>query len=114
MKNPAFKRNAMILLVLGILMYYVFCVTVGEQISILATYLSAETGWNPNAIVLPITYAGILSIAFTFLCNTAFMKFNAKHVIVGATAVVGVGFALIGLSSTILNFTLFFATLFVI
>ena len=113
-KNPAFKRNAMILLVLGILMYYVFCVTVGEQISILATYLSAETGWNPNAIVLPITYAGILSIAFTFLCNTAFMKFNAKHVIVGATAVVGVGFALIGLSSTILNFTLFFATLFVI
>ena len=47
-KNPAFKRNAMILLVLGILMYYVFCVTVGEQISILATYLSAETGWNPQ------------------------------------------------------------------
>lgn len=53
-KNPAFKRNAMILLVLGILMYYVFCVTVGEQISILATYLSAKQAGTPMQSCCPL------------------------------------------------------------
>lgn len=113
-KSPTFKRNSIILLILGILMYYVFCVTVGEQISILAAYLPGETGWNPSSIVQPITMAGLVAIALTFVCNTAFMRFNAKWIIAGVTAIVGVGFILIGVSSVSVNFILFFVVLFVI
>lgn len=58
--NPKFKRNAIMLLVLGFLCYYLFCVITGEQINLLTTTLIGETGWTITAVTNTLTWGSLV------------------------------------------------------
>lgn len=105
--NPQFRKNAIALLVLGFLSYYLYCVTVGEQINLLTTTLLAETGWTITAVTDTMTYGSLLSVIMVYIINTLFMKMDSKKVMVGGTIVVAICFAGMGFASTILSMAAF-------
>ena len=65
--NPKFKKNAIMLLVLGFLSYYLFCVITGEQINLLTTTLIAETGWTITAVTNTLTYGSLVAVVMIFV-----------------------------------------------
>lgn len=105
--NPQFRKNAIALLILGFLSYYLYCVTVGEQINLLTTTLIAETGWTITAVTDTMTYGSLLSVIMTYIINTLFMKMDAKKVLVGGTIVMAICFAGMGFASTVLSMATF-------
>ena len=68
--NPKFRNRAIMLLVIGFLCYYLFCVITGEQINLLTTTLLAETGWTITAVTNTMTYGSLLAVAMIFIINT--------------------------------------------
>ncbi len=113
-KNKAFMKNALPLLVLGFLCYYLFCVITGEQINLLTTTLIAETGWTITAVTNTLTYGSLVAVAMIFVINTLFMKFNSKMLMVGTTFLVAIGIAVMGLSSVTLSMATFVIAWFVV
>ncbi len=105
--NPQFRKNAIALLVLGFLSYYLYCVTVGEQINLLTTTLLGETGWSITAVTDTMTYGSLLSVIMTYIINTLFMKMDSKKVMVGGTIVMAICFAGMGFASSILSMATF-------
>lgn len=112
--NPKFKKNAIMLLVLGFLSYYLFCVITGEQINLLTTTLIAETGWTITAVTNTLTYGSLVAVVMIFVINTLFMKFDSKFLMVGTTFLVAIGIAVMGLSSVTLSMATFVIAWFVV
>lgn len=112
--NPKFKRNAIMLLVLGFLCYYLFCVITGEQINLLTTTLIGETGWTITAVTNTLTYGSLVAVVMIFVINTLFMKFDSKFLMVGTTFLVAIGIAVMGLSSVTLSMATFVIAWFVV
>ena len=112
--NPKFKKNAIMLLVLGFLCYYLFCVITGEQINLLTTTLIAETGWTITAVTNTLTYGSLVAVVMIFVINTLFMKFDSKILMVGTTFLVAIGIAVMGLSSVTLSMATFVIAWFVV
>ena len=112
--NPKFRNRAILLLILGFLCYYLFCVVTGEQINLLTTTLIDETGWTITAVTNTMTYGSILAVAMIFIINTLFMKFSSKILMVGTTFVVAVCIACMGLSSTTLSMATFIISWFIL
>ncbi|MCD7845783.1 MAG: MFS transporter [Oscillospiraceae bacterium] len=102
------------LLVLGFLCYYLFCVITGEQINLLTTTLIEETGWTITAVTNTMTYGSLLAVVMIFVINTLFMKFNSKILMVGTTFVVAGMIALMGLSSVTLSMATFIIAWFIL
>lgn len=109
-KNKKFIKQGVLLLILGFLAYYLYCITVGEQVNLLTTILPAETGWAIPKITNILTYGSLASVVLVFIINTLFMKMNAKRLIIGATIIAAICFAGMGLSSKMISFGLFFVT----
>lgn len=112
--NPKFKKNAIMLLVLGFLSYYLFCVITGEQINLLTTTLIAETGWTITAVTNTLTYGSLVAVVMIFVINTLFMKFDSKFLMVGTTFLVAIGIAVMGFSSVTLSMATFVIAWFVV
>lgn len=112
--NPKFKKNAIMLLVLGFLCYYLFCAITGEQINLLTTTLIGETGWTITAVTNTLTYGSLVSVVMIFVINTLFMKFDSKILMVGTTFLVAIGIAVMGLSSVTLSMATFVIAWFVV
>lgn len=112
--NPKFKKNAIMLLVLGFLSYYLFCVITGEQINLLTTTLIAETGWTITAVTNTLTYGSLVAVVMIFVINTLFMKFDSKFLMVGTTLLVAIGIAVMGFSSVTLSMATFVIAWFVV
>ena len=113
-KNKLFIKRGILLLILGFLAYYIYCVTVGEQVNLLTTILPAETGWAIPDITNILTYGSLASVVLVFIINTLFMKVDAKKLIVAATLITAVCFAVMGFSSTAVNFVMFFVSFLVL
>ena len=112
--NPKFRNRAILLLVLGFLCYYLFCVITGEQINLLTTTLIAETGWQITAVTNTMTYGSLLAVAMVFIINTLFMKFNSKLLMVVTCFVIAVCIAFMGLSSATLSMATFVIAWFIL
>lgn len=112
--NPKFRSRAILLLVLGFLCYYLFCVITGEQINLLTTTLIAETGWAITAVTNTMTYGSLLAVAMIFIINTLFMKCNSKILMVGTTFIVAACIAFMGLSSVTLSMATFVIAWFIL
>ena len=112
--NPKFRNRAIMLLVIGFLCYYLFCVITGEQINLLTTTLLAETGWTITAVTNTMTYGSLLAVAMIFIINTLFMKVKSKILMVGTTFVVAICIALMGLSSATLSMATFIIAWFIL
>ena len=113
-KNSAFKKWGILLLVIGFLCYYLFCVVTGEQINFLTTTLLQETGWTITAVTSTLTWGSLVSVVMVFVINTLFMKFDTKKLMVGTTFLVAIGIAVIGLSSVTLSMASFVVAWFVV
>ena len=113
-KDKKFIKHGTLLLILGFLAYYLYCVTVGEQVNLLTTILPAETGWAIPDITNILTYGSLASVVLVFVINTLFMKVDAKKLMVVATLITAVCFAAMGFSSTAINFAMFFVSFFVL
>lgn len=113
-KDKRFIKRGTILLVLGMLAYYLYCVTVGEQVNLLTTILPAETGWAIPDITNILTYGSLASVVLVFIINTLFMKVDPKKLIVGSVVIAALCYAGMGLSSGLLSFGLFFVTFLVL
>lgn len=112
--NPKFRNRAIMLLVIGFLCYYLFCVITGEQINLLTTTLIAETGWTITAVTDTLTYGSLVAVAMIFVINTLFMKFDSKKLMVGTTFLVAIGIAVMGLSSVTLSMATFVVAWFIV
>ena len=112
--NPKFRNRAILLLAVGFLCYYLFCVITGEQINLLTTTLIQETGWTITAVTNTMTYGSLLAVAMIFIINTIFMKANSKFLMVGTTFVVAICIALMGLSSATLSMATFVISWFIL
>lgn len=113
-KDKKFIKHGTLLLILGFLAYYLYCMTVGEQVNLLTTILPAETGWAIPDITNILTYGSLASVVLVFIINTLFMKVDAKKLMVAAALITAVCFAGMGFSSSAINFGLFFASFFVL
>lgn len=113
-KDKRFIKHGTILLILGFLAYYLYCITVGEQVNLLTTILPAETGWAIPDITNILTYGSLASVVLVFIANTLFMKSDTKKLMVGAAVIAAVCFAGMGYSSTVASFGVFFVTFFVL
>ena len=113
-KDKRFIKHGTILLILGFLAYYLYCITVGEQVNLLTTILPAETGWAIPDITNILTYGSLASVVLVFIANTLFMKTDTKKLMVGAAVIAAVCFAGMGYSSTAASFGVFFVTFFVL
>lgn len=113
-KGRRFIKRGTILLILGMLAYYLYCVTVGEQVNLLTTILPAETGWAIPDITNILTYGSLASVVLVFIINTLFMKVDPKKLIVGSVVIAALCYAGMGLSSGLLSFGLFFVTFLVL
>ena len=112
--NPKFRNRAIMLLVIGFLCYYLFCVITGEQINLLTTTLIEETGWTITSVTNTLTYGSLVAVAMIFVINTLFMKFDSKKLMVGTTFLVAIGIAVMGLSSVTLSMATFVVAWFVV
>lgn len=112
--NPKFRNRAIILIILGICCYYLFCVITGEQVNLLTTTLIEETGWTVTTITSTLTYGSLMAVVMIFVINTVFMKLNSKFLMVLTTFVVAAGIAIMGLSSVTLSFATFIIAFFII
>jgi len=113
-KDKRFIKQGTLLLILGFIAYYLYCITVGEQVNLLTTILPAETGWAIPDITNILTYGSLASVVLVFVINTLFMKMDAKKLIIGATVVAAICYFGMGVSSAIVSFGLFFATFFIL
>lgn len=113
-KNKKFIKQGTLLLILGFLAYYLYCVTVGEQVNLLTTILPAETGWAIPDITNILTYGSLASVVLVFIINTLFMKMDAKKLMIASALIAAVCFAGMGLSANLVNFGMFFLTFFVL
>ena len=109
-KDKRFIKRGTLLLLLGVLAYYLYCVTVGEQVNLLTTILPAETGWDIPAITSILTYGSLASVVLVYIINTVFMKVDAKKLIVIAVALSALCYVFMGLSAKMLSFGFFFVS----
>lgn len=109
-KDKRFIKRGTILLLLGVLAYYLYCVTVGEQVNLLTTILPAETGWAIPDITNILTYGSLASVVLVFIINTVFMKVDAKKLIVISVALAALCYVFMGLSAKLLSFGFFFVS----
>lgn len=113
-KDKRFVKQGTLLLILGLLAYYLYCVTVGEQVNLLTTLLPAETGWAIPDITNILTYGSLASVVLVFVINTLFMKLDAKKLIVASVILAAICYAGMGISSSLMNFGMFFITFLVL
>ena len=112
--NAAFRKRAIMLLVIGFLCYYLFCVITGEQMNAFGNIMAPETGWDMASISNMLTIGSLIAVVMILVINTLFLKFDSKKLMVGTTFIVAIGVFAIGLSSKIQSFVTFAIALIII
>lgn len=113
-KDKRFIKNALPLLIIGLLSYYLFVALIGEQINILATVMTGETGWDMGVVMNAYTIGGLLSVPATFLINTLLMKVSTRKFLVINSFIIAVAVALMGISVQFFSMFLFMAAFLIV
>lgn len=109
-----YKRNVVILMIFGMLFYYVQCVFSALVMNILTTQGVTATGWTATQMTGPVSIASILGIVIGFFAMTLLAKYNTKVVAGVFMSVIGIATLLMGVAFAVNNYTLYYITFFII
>jgi hypothetical protein len=115
-ENPAFRKRALAVLILGTFMMYFYSGLQNDHLNVLTAYYQS-LGWNATTITNPVTIAGFIIILATPIVGTLMIKYGVTRVMVPSTIILAlatIGLAFSGTNLLMYSISLFLVRLFVL
>jgi len=112
--SSKYKRSVIMLIIFGMLFYYIQCVFSALVMNILTGQGVEATGWSATQMTAPVAISSIIGIVIGFFAMTLLNKYNTKVVSAVFVGVIGLSAALMGLALSVNNYVLYYITFFII
>lgn len=111
-KKKEYIVQVILLMIVGILFYYVQTTISGTIINVLTSDVTAITGWSLTQITAPITISSLIGIVISFVLTTMLYKMNPKIFTGIIIFILAITMALMGLAVKSNSYPLYYAAFF--